>query len=67
MMINNEMEKCGRKLLWPNLKHYPSIYLDGQRNATKALVRISGGLTEIRTGDLLNTSPKQFHLNHLAQ
>jgi hypothetical protein len=22
--INSELEKCGRKQLWPNLRYYPS-------------------------------------------
>jgi hypothetical protein len=28
---------CGRKRLWPNLRYYPGICLDGLSNTTKIL------------------------------
>lgn len=31
MIVNNELGKCGRKQLWPNLRCYPGICLEGAR------------------------------------
>jgi hypothetical protein len=44
----------GRKWVWPTLRYYPDICLEGPRKTTKTSVKINGLQTEILTWDLLN-------------
>jgi hypothetical protein len=34
-LVDNKLGKCGRKLLWPNSRHYPGICLKSLRKNTK--------------------------------
>jgi hypothetical protein len=40
--MNNEMKGYGRKRLWPNLRHYSGIFLEGLKKTTKILGQDSG-------------------------
>jgi hypothetical protein len=46
---------CGRKQLWPNLRHYPNICLQGLRKTTKTSVKIAG----LQVGTL-NPGPPEY-------
>jgi hypothetical protein len=35
--MNDELERCGRKQLWPNLRYYPGIFVEGLRKTTNIL------------------------------
>jgi hypothetical protein len=47
MTAHNEIESCGRKRLWPSLRCYSSIRLDGLRKITKTLISIVNTPVEI--------------------
>jgi hypothetical protein len=34
-LVSDELEECGRKQSWPNLRYYPSIFLDEVGGTTK--------------------------------
>jgi hypothetical protein len=40
-------KECGKKRSWPNLRHYPGIWLEGLRKTTKKRVRVTGLQAEI--------------------
>jgi hypothetical protein len=50
---------CGRKKLWPNLRHYPRICLEGLRKTTD--LSQNTVLPKMGTGHLQNTSQKCHH------
>jgi hypothetical protein len=35
-------KQCGRERPWPNLGHYPGIFLDGLRRTAKMSVSMAG-------------------------
>jgi hypothetical protein len=47
-MIN--WKGCDRKLLWPNLRFYAGIILEGLRKTTKASIRIAGLRADFEPG-----------------
>jgi hypothetical protein len=48
---------CGRKLLYPNLRYYPGIYLEGLRKTTKTLSQGSRS-----SGLDLNSQPPEYEV-----
>jgi hypothetical protein len=47
--MNDDWKGCERKRLWPNLRYYPRIFLEGLRKTMKDLRRV-GVAAEIRIG-----------------
>jgi hypothetical protein len=56
--INDGLERIKKEEVWPNLRYYPRIILEGQRKTTKIL-RIVCIPVEIGTGYLPNTSQER--------
>jgi 3-polyprenyl-4-hydroxybenzoate decarboxylase len=52
--MDNKLERCGRKQLWPNLRYYPGICLEVLRKVMKNI---------IQTAHFPNTNQKDYYLS----
>jgi hypothetical protein len=52
--MNDELERCGRKRSWPNLRNCPGIFLGGLRKTTKTFNQDSRS-----SGRDLNSGPPE--------
>jgi hypothetical protein len=66
MILKNELESCGRKQLWPNLRYYGGTYMEkliGGRNSGKIVCV----LAESQIWHLPNTREKNYCSSEPAQ
>jgi hypothetical protein len=61
MIVNNELERCGRKRSWPNLRYHPGICLEGLRKDTETLSQYSRS-----PGRDLNPRPPEYEAGVLT-
>jgi hypothetical protein len=60
LYVNDEFKNM-LKMSWPNLLHYPGIFLEEVRKTTINFVRIANLRFEIRTWDLPNINSSDSH------
>jgi hypothetical protein len=53
--VNNELEGCGRKRPWPDLRYQSRIFAEELRNTAKSFRRVPA---ELLSGYLSNTNGK---------
>jgi len=64
-ILGSRHNNCGLQSVWkegvfPQLSYNSTIYMEGLRKATEALVRPFGALAEIKLGHFLNTNQRDL-------